>query len=248
VDHDVSLLIPEIWCRLPVAQRDAKFLIEHGHLEKVEDFEHDGKPVLASRLGYRITPKFVHTFFGKIFDSPLRVFSDHILRPEAQDLAAFVDGVHNITDAQQRVAQGYFDDGSVAAACPPLAALLHIMAHGDYEGMTVSDPRVREMFTREHLLASDWYRRRLLTKQQRDVALWRRHVEYLDRFLERAGHREVALELDITGRLDRARGELRRVSDAAYVDQLVGTIGADPMCATPETHISDAWQLAGATR
>jgi len=171
----------------------------------------------------------VHAFFGKIFDSPLRVFSDHILRPEQQDLPSFVDGVHNIAEAQQRVAIGYFDDGSVAAACPPLQALLHIMAHGTYEGMTASEPRVRQMFTREHLLASDWYRRRLLTKQQRDVSLWRRHVAYLDRFLERAGHREVAVELDVTGRLDRARAELRRVSDPAYVDQLVGTIGADPM-------------------
>jgi hypothetical protein len=231
VDHDISLLIPEIWCRLPVPQRDAGFLIESGHLEKLEDFTHDGKPVLASRLGYRITPKFVHTFFGKIFDSPQRVFTEEILRPELQDLASYVDGIHNITEAQQRVALGYFADGSVDAASPPLRALLHIMAHGDYDGMTAADPKVRKMFTREHLLASDWYRERLETKQQREAALWARHVAYLESFLNRPGYREVAAQLDVSGRLDRARQELRRVKSPEYLKQLVGTIGSDPMLA-----------------
>jgi hypothetical protein len=248
VDHDISLLIPEIWARLPVAQREARFLIEHGHLEKLEDFEHEGKPVLASRLGYRITPKFVHTFFGKIFDSPLRVFSEHILRPETQDTASFVDGMHNITEAQQRVALGYFADGSVAAACPPLQALLHIMAQGHYDGLTIADGRVREMFTREHLLASDWYRERLRTKQQRDVALWTRHVEYLQRFLERTGHREVATELDVAGRLERARRELDRVSADDYAAQLVGTIGADPMRAAAPAPTPVDRDLVGVAR
>jgi hypothetical protein len=229
VDHDISLLIPEIWCRLPVPQRDAKFLIANGHLEKLQDFTHDGKPVLASRLGYRITPKFVHTFFGKIFDSPLRVFTEEILRPESQDVASYVDGIHNITEAQQRVALGYFADGSVDAACPPLRALLHIMAHGHYEGMTAADPGVREMFTREHLLASDWYRERLETKQQRDAALWSRHVAHLESFRSRPGYGEVARQLDVAGRLERARQELRRVKSPEYLNQLVGTIGADPV-------------------
>src|SRR4029078_3854495 len=35
VDHDVSLLVPEIWCRMRVAERDPRFLIEHGFLERV---------------------------------------------------------------------------------------------------------------------------------------------------------------------------------------------------------------------
>ena len=43
VDHDISLLIPEIWCRLFPHERDPKRLIEAGHLEKLEDFELDGK-------------------------------------------------------------------------------------------------------------------------------------------------------------------------------------------------------------
>ncbi len=123
VDHDVSLLVPEVWCRLTPKERDPAFLIGEGHLEPLKDFDHQGRKVLASRLGYRITAKFVRTFFGRIFDHPDRVFDEAYLRPETQDLDAFVDGVHNITEAQERVALQAFDDGSIEDACPPLRAL-----------------------------------------------------------------------------------------------------------------------------
>ncbi|HFD80032.1 MAG TPA: hypothetical protein ENK05_06530, partial [Gammaproteobacteria bacterium] len=128
IDHDISLLIPEIWARLEPEQRDPAYLIEHGYLEPLEDFEHEGRKVLASRLGYRITDHFVHGFFGKIFDNPHAVFTEEILKPETQGLEVFIDGIDNIVEAQQRVAQQYIDDGSIEDACPPLQALLHIMA------------------------------------------------------------------------------------------------------------------------
>ena len=38
------------------------------------------------------------------------------------------------------------------------------------------------MFAREALLASSWYQERLRTKQERDIALWRRHVHSLETF------------------------------------------------------------------
>ena len=57
------------------------------------------------------------------------------------------------------------------AACPPLKALLHIMAHGSYEGIGIDDPRFRKLFDRETVLASDWYEERLRMKQQRDSPL-----------------------------------------------------------------------------
>src|SRR3954468_16413765 len=41
VDHDVSLLVPEIWCRMSVAERNPQTLIADGCLEKCEDFEHN---------------------------------------------------------------------------------------------------------------------------------------------------------------------------------------------------------------
>jgi hypothetical protein len=229
VDHDISLLIPEIWCRLYPHERDPRRLIEAGHLERLDDYEFEGRTVSASRLGWRITAKFVHTFFGRVFDSPTAVFNEEILKPETQDAAVFADGVDNIVEAQERVARQYFEDGTIEDACPPLQALLHIMAYGHHEGRNAHHPQVRALFTRESLLASDWYRERLLIKQKRDVALWQRHVRSLTGFLARAGHRAEAERLGIAGRLAHARAELERVSAAQYVDSLVGTIGADPV-------------------
>ena len=166
VDHDISLLIPEIWCRLFPDERDPAFLIGEGHLEALEDFEHAGRTVLASRLGYRITAKFVRTFFGRVFDNPARVFNEEFLRPETQDLEVFVDGVDNIVEAQQRVARQYFEDGSIEDACPPLRALLPIMADGYVRGEGRPPSRTSAGCSRrEALLASDWYRQRLVAKR-----------------------------------------------------------------------------------
>ncbi|HEX3987845.1 MAG TPA: hypothetical protein VHZ30_00355, partial [Verrucomicrobiae bacterium] len=58
VDHDVSLLIPEVWCRMLPAERSPAFLIENGYFEKCQDLEYDGKKILSSRLGYRMTASF----------------------------------------------------------------------------------------------------------------------------------------------------------------------------------------------
>ena len=229
VDHDISLLIPELWCRLAPKERDPQFLLAEGCLEKVNDFEYEGKTVPASRLGYRITGLFLQRFFGRVFDIPSAVFDEAMLKPETQDLAAFVDGVNNIAEAQQRVAEEYLNDGSVKAACPPIQALLHIMATGSWNGKTASDPEVRRMFTREYLLASDWYAERLRVKQQRDIALWTRHTKALESFLNRETHAGESTRLDLAGRLSRAKAELARVSSPQYLKELVGTIGADPI-------------------
>jgi hypothetical protein len=229
VDHDISVLIPEIWCRLFPHERDPKRLIESGHLEQLADYEFEGKQVLASRLGYRITAKFVHTFFGRVFDNPTTVFTDEILKPEIQDPAVFADGINNIVEAQQVVAEAYFADGTIEDLCPPLKALLHIMAYGSYEGKDAHHHEIRALFTREALLASEWYRERLGIKQQRDVALWERHARSLAEFLARAGHQEEAERLGIAARLEHARAELERVSAPQYRSSLIGTIGADPI-------------------
>jgi hypothetical protein len=229
VDHDISLLIPEVWCRLFPEERDANKMIARGELEKVDDFEYDGQWVKASRLGYRITERFVHTYFGRVFDNPVAVFTEELLRPETQDKGVFADGVNNLVEAQTAAAKLYFEDGSIEDACPPLRALLHIMAHGQYEGKDVSDPEIRALFTREALLASDWYKARLLMKQKREVALWTRHVAELERFLNRPGYQNEAARLNIAPRLEAARHELERVAGAAYLQELHGGLGADPI-------------------
>jgi hypothetical protein len=228
VDHDISLLIPEIWGRMSSHEREPAFLIGAGHLEPVHDFEHAGRRVLASRLGYRVTAKFVRTFLGRVFDHPDRVFDEAFLKPETQDLEAFVDGVHNITEAQQKVALQAFDDGSIEDACPPLRALLSIMAYGTFNGLDAHDPGLRQLFSREALLAGDWYRQRLTAKQQVDERLWQRHVTALDQWLSRESRQQSNLSGEIRRRREFAERELARVRTQDYRDALEGTLGVDP--------------------
>ena len=231
VDHDISLLRPEIWARLSPQERQPEYLIEHGYLEPLEDIEYQGRKVLASRLGYRITEHFVHGFLGKIFDNPSAVFTEEILKPEMQDLESFVDGIDNIVEAQQHVALQYLEDGSIEDACPPLQALLLIMATGAYSGKDIHHPDIRAMFSRENLLASDWYQQRLEIKQHRDIELWNRHVNYLKQFLDDKDYDDEAQRLGIPQRLDYARKKLAAVQEADYINALVGTLGADPLAA-----------------
>ena len=177
---------PEIWSRMFIPEREPDYLISNGYLEKLEDFEHDGKLIEASRLGYRITEKFVSTFFGRMFSAADTVFSEDMLRPELQSMDDFIDGLDNIIETQRRVALNYFEDGSIDVACPPLKALLHIMAYGEFEGKSITDPAIRALFTREALIASDWYQARLDAKAGIDQALWKRHLAYLETFLTQA--------------------------------------------------------------
>jgi hypothetical protein len=228
VDHDVSLLVPEVWCRLAPKEREPAFLIGEGHLEPLKDFEHQGRKVLASRLGYRITAKFVRRFFGRIFDHPDRVFDEAYLRPETQDLEAFADGVQNITEAQERVAQQAFDDGSIDDACPPLRALLSIMAHGEFEGKDAHHSDVRKLFTRESIENSDWYRQRLIAKQRVDERLWQRHLATLDARLKEHAGGDGALTAALKERRTLAAGRLAQIATPAYLDSLRGTLGVDP--------------------
>jgi hypothetical protein len=227
IDHDISMLIPEIWCRLPAKVQKPAYMIKHGYLEKMDDFEYDGKTVLASRLGYRMTERFVHDHFGKLFDRPMAVLDEAMLKPETQGMEDFVDGINNICEAQQRVAQDYFLDGSIDDACPPLKALLHIMANGSYEGMDVNDPAIRQMFTREYLLESDWYKERLLIKQNRDKQLWLQNKEYLKDQLQELDEDELDRQKHLNERLVEADRMIARVSEKEYFERLKGTLGAD---------------------
>lgn len=228
MDHDISLLMPEIWCRMRPEEQDPKFLIQNGYLEKVKDFQHKGKKVTASILGYRITRRFVNAFLGRIFNNPDVVFNEEMLCPEKQSLDLFAEGLENIAATQRRVSEHYFNDGSVDAACPPLKALLYIMRDGTYNGKDINAQEVRELFTRENLIQSTWYQTRLKTRQTRDIALWTRHVENLETFLESETHSDEAIQMGLANRLKTAREKLDAVKSPAYLKNLTGTLGADP--------------------
>ena len=237
VGHDISLLIPEVWCRMGPDERDPKKLIAARMLERIADIPTVDRVVPASRLGYRITGKFVRTYLGRVFDNPSRVFTEEILKPELQDPDSFADGVMQIAAAQKKVAMQYMNDGGYEAACPPLRAVLDIMAYGEHEGKTIDDLQIRQMFTRAALLESDWYKWRLTEKKYRDIAHWERFEACLLDFLADETEQDIAKELSLQERLAYVHKQLEICKRSDYVDSLVGTLGVDPMRMSPNDQI-----------
>jgi hypothetical protein len=102
------------------------------------------------------------------------------------------------------------------------------MRDGTFEGKTLDHPAIRELFTREHLLASDWYEARLKAKQAQDVARWQKRVAYLDKFIGRASYTDEVDRLGLRDRLSEAHIQLEKTKNRDYLGMLRGTTGAEP--------------------
>ncbi len=226
-DHDISLLIPEIWSRIAPEQRNAKYFIKEHALEKLEDFEYNGEKVLASRLGYRINSTFCFKFMNTVFNEPQAIFNEKMLKPELQSMEEFVDGINNIVEAQQRVALNYFNDGSIEAAIPPLQILLHIMAYGHYENKDLSDPELRKLFDRDLVIKSDWYKARLVRKQEIDVKRMNDFIQYINEYIKTPSNVDLIEPMGLNQRLEKAKSQLSYYKSKQYLKDLEGTIGAD---------------------
>jgi hypothetical protein len=87
--------------------------------------------------------------------------------------------------------------------------------------MTEGDDAFRALFTREHLLASDWYKQRLAAKQAIDIRLWGRHA----RAIAEAPRTNA---IDLQSLHDAVQSHTELVASPAYLTDLTGTIGADP--------------------
>ena len=115
-----------------------------GYLERLEDYQHAGKTIAAGRLGYRITQRFAHEYFGHIPRSGFRVPRRHAL-PGRAGCRTLRRKHHHHTDTQRRIAKAYFRE--VPPPLPPaLRALLEIMAQD-----TVNDTRLRDLEFRASL-------------------------------------------------------------------------------------------------
>jgi hypothetical protein len=68
----------------------------------------------------------------------------------------------------------------------------------------------------------------LRVKQQRDIALWSRHLAALDDFRKRSADVPAGVPFAIEDRTVAAQAQLARVSAPSYLAELRGTIGADP--------------------
>lgn len=230
VDHDISMLVPEVFSRMTPSERDAAALVAEGALERLEDFEFEGTPVLASRLGYRMTQEFARKYFGRIFLHPHVVFTEKMLRPELQDPAVFAESMATMVTTHQRVAQAYLDDGTISLAIPPLKALLEIMATGtSAEGWQLDDPEFRALFDTGYILGSSWYAERLDAKQAAASERAKAGLVAMQKFVSTPGNEEPSQRLGITARIATAEAEYARYTSAAYRAGIVGTVGRQPL-------------------
>ena len=220
VDHDISLLVPEVWCRMTRAERDPDWLIENNLLEPVPDFDYEGRTIPGGILGFRITQAFVNRFMARIFSNPADLFPDDMLRPERQDPAVYADGMNNILATHKRVAQSHFNDGGIDFACPPLKALLHIMKDGEFEGRDLNHPEVRNLFVRETMTNSDWFQARLDSQVECDIARTEKMLRYLDSLNGNTAN--------LASKKSALNRKLDRYRSTSYRQSLSGSIGRDP--------------------
>lgn len=226
VDHDISLLVPEVFSRMTPSERDAASLIDEGCLEPLKDFEHDGETILASRLGYRMTSKFATKYFGRIFLHPHVVFTEQMLRPELQDMDTFAESMRTIVRTHQRVAQTYIEDGTIALAVPPVRALLEVMAGGSTaDGLTLHDPQFREAFSRDAVLGSDWYAQRLASQRSADIAYAKRSLAAMADFTSKELAYDTAERLDIIAKTAAVEARLDSLQADELSQTYVGTLG-----------------------
>lgn len=229
VDHDISILVPELWSRLSEEERNPERLIREGSFEKLEDFQYEGVHIPASRLGYRMTDVFCYKYMGKIFDEPQTIFEDWILKPEKQSLEAFADGILNIARGHKKAASFYFEDGSIDFAIPPIRALLRIMNYGTYDGQDLNTEQVRRLFRKDVVLTSDWYLERLKNKQQIDVARVQKVIDNLNAFMINPMNKSIIKVFEYDKKLEEAKRLKAHYATEAYLKSLHGTLGAEPI-------------------
>ena len=166
---------------------------------------------------------------NKLFDEPMEVFNERMLKPELQSMEDYVDGIRNIVEAQKKVALNYFEEGSIDAAILPLKILLHIMAYGHYEGKELNDPEIRREFEREHVIKSAWYSDRLKLRQENETKFLLNRIAYLQDFMAEPNNQLLVEKMNLHERLEKVKAEYNHVKSDNYLNELVGTIGSDPL-------------------
>ena len=85
------------------------------------------------------------------------------------------------------------------------------------------------MFTRESVLASDWYAQRLDAKQAAASARADAGLAAIEKFVSTPGNEEPTARLDMPARVEAARVEAQRLAGPQFREQLVGTAGSTPL-------------------
>ena len=135
----------------------------------------------------------------------------------------------------QRVAEMYIADGGADMAVPPLKALLYMMRDGEYEGMTLTSPEFRAMWSRENILKSDWYMERLKCFQTKETDRLQRGLEYMEHFIKGPDAtpgdwkgKQIVEDLQLHDRISSIKAQIDAVKKPDFVQHLVGSLGVDP--------------------
>lgn len=94
---------------------------------------------------------------------------------------------------------------------------------------TLYSPQFRKMFTRDEVLNSKWYQDRLDAMQEKSIKLYESNVEYLNNFIGSSKPHEESVIDKAKVALKEAEEVLSYYKSAKYREDLVGTIGADPL-------------------
>jgi phosphoenolpyruvate carboxykinase (diphosphate) len=71
-------------------------------------------------------------------------------------------------------------------------------------------------------------------KQDRDIALWRRHLAALQDFRKKDSFESGPIPFDASARTEWTQAQLDRATAPSYLSELRGTIGADPFDGQPK--------------
>jgi len=146
------------------------------------------------------------------------VFPEDMLRPEEQDAELYAESITTITDTQRRIAKAYFRDGAATIACPPLRALLEIMAQDTVDDTRLRDPEFRALFEPANILASDWYQERIDSLVASQQTFWQNRIDYLESYNGLGAPEEP---------LAHAREQLAILQAESARDHYLGTLGRE---------------------
>ena len=85
------------------------------------------------------------------------------------------------------------------------------------------------MFDRMTVMNSEWYKERLENKQKIDLKLIENKIRQIKAFVGRAQNAELISTYGYDQRLECAYAQKAYIESNAYLDALMGTIGAEPL-------------------
>ena len=240
IGHDLSIIIKEVLAR--ATAEELSRMKELGYFELEPDIEVDGETIKGGTF-YGLTEMGMIRLFGHICLNPDKVFNDEQLHPWKQNVKLCAEGRTELARLRREVARKYFEDGSIGYACPPLKALLHIMAFDIYDSnndhpsvstesvkWTLSSEDFRKLFTAEEILKSEWYTQSLVESIRLDKERVGNQRKELLRYLE--DNKNMLLNSDLIkyqDRLKRLDLRLTRLNEANYMEHIYGSIGADKL-------------------